>query len=254
MTNPTTYDAETGLAALDAAVAARWQRLLTKPWVMEFLNTFSSSDRRLFAIYMSQVVAYTSHTARNQALVGVNGENTNVHYMKYCFKHALEETGHELMAVHDLKSIGAPIESAADLPRPLPATELMVAYLYWVSSNGNPIQRLGFSYWAEQSYRFIGDAVSGHRENMGLQKEQMTFFYSHAHVDEGHAEDVKQILLKVCQTEQDWKDVIRVAETTLDLSEQMLEQVRAEHARMVAGEPSDYALFEVLAPADPAPA
>ena len=25
----------------------------------------------------------------------------------------------------------------------------------------------------------------------------MTFFYSHAHVDEGHAEDVKQILAKV---------------------------------------------------------
>jgi hypothetical protein len=236
------------MQALDAAIAAKWQGLLTRPWALEFLSSLTSADRRVFGVYMTQVFHYTSHTARNQALVGSTLAHGDVHYMKYCFKHALEEAGHELMALHDLKAVGAPIETAADLPPPLPATELMVAYLYWVSTQGNPFQRLGFSYWAEQSYRFIGNQVDGSRERMGLREDQMTFFYNHAHIDETHAEEVKEILLKVCKTDDDWAAVTRVAEITLDLSGQMLEQVRDVHAKMIAGEPTAYDLYQCLAP------
>jgi thiaminase len=240
--------AEEGLSVLQSNVAERWQSLLSSDWVKELLASPAVADRRTFAIYMTQVAHYTAHTARNQALVGVNQRNTDIHYMRYCFKHALEETGHEQMAIHDLKSIGAPIKTLEDLPPMLPATELMVAYLYWVASTGNPVQRLGFSFWAEQSYQFIGGAVAGNRQAMGLRKDQMTFFYSHAHIDEDHAEEVEQVLKRTCKTPEDWHAVTRVAEVTMDLSFRMLGEVAEVFGKLERGEETPYAIYQGLAP------
>ena len=141
------------LEALDATISATWAELLSQPLATTFLTSPASADRRMLALYFIQAYHYTSHTARNQAAVGVSTRTTNVHYLRYVFEHALEETGHELMALHDLRALGLPIEDpATDLPPPLPETEVLIAYLYYVANHGNPVQRLGYSYWAETAY------------------------------------------------------------------------------------------------------
>ena len=51
------------------------------------------------------------------------------------------------MVIHDLKSIGAYDES--DLAKaPLPATEALVGYLYYVALRYGAVARLGYSFWA----------------------------------------------------------------------------------------------------------
>lgn len=241
------------LKKLDALISKTWAELLSRPIAMEFLTNNASADRRAYAIYLTQAYHYTYHTARNQGLVGVNARNRDVHYMRYCFEHALEETGHELMALHDLKAIGIRfVDPQQDLPRPLPSTELLVAYLYYVATQGNPVQRLGYSYWAETAYPFGGPFLEGMRTRMKLDKAQMTFFYVHAKLDEKHANDVAEALVSACKTDEDWIAVRRVTETTIRVTFQMIEDCMREYERVAAGTPTDYASYTAMLAEAPA--
>jgi hypothetical protein len=239
------------LKQLDAVISLKWEEILQQPQAVNFAGSLMGRDRRVYALYLTQVYHYAFHTARNQALVAVNPANVNTKYMQFCLEHALEETGHELMALHDLRSIGVPIEDPGkDMPPPMVATELLIAYLYWVSMNGSPVQRLGYSYWAERSYDFIGAFIDDLGLNMSLTKTQMTFYHNHASIDNKHAKDVEKILLSVCRTEDDWKQVTKVAVTTIDLTHQILISVLEEYGRLLEGEESDYAILNCLAPAE----
>lgn len=228
------------LHELEALIQSSWKEAMTQPRIANFADTAAANDRRIIAIYLIQVYHYAFHTARNQALVGVNLANTNTQYMQFCFEHALEETGHELMAIHDLKTIGIDFEDPAHIPNPLPSTELLVAYLYYVATQGNPVQRLGYSYWSETSYSFIRAFMDLLMHSMDLEKSQMTFFYSHSHIDDKHAKDVAEILVKVCKTDEDWDAVKKVAKITLDLTNRMFEETFEEFLKLTKGEPSSY--------------
>jgi len=231
------------LDELEALIQSEWKQAMSQPRVAQFIETAAANDRRIIAVYLLQVYHYAFHTARNQALVGINMANTNTQYMQFCFEHALEETGHELMALHDLGTMGIKFEDKTSIPAPLPATELLIAYLYYVASQGNPVQRLGYSYWSETSYSFIRTFMDMLMQSMQLEKSQMTFFYSHSHIDDKHAEDVKRILQKVCTTEQDWDAVKRVAKTTLRLTNDMFHESFEEFLKLTRGEKSAYAFI-----------
>lgn len=244
-----TTESHPELDRLDEAIGAIWNQILTHPLAKELTQSGLGADRRLYALYIFQVYHYASHTARNQALVGVNLANVDTQYQKYCFEHALEETGHELMALHDLRALGLSLEEPRrDVPRPLPATELLIAYLYFVSTQGRPVSRLGYSYWAERSYDFIRPVITSLQSKMSLASGSMSFFFAHSKVDEKHADDVRAILLRVCKSPEDWAAVRRTAEVTLQLTAQILEQVYGEYKKLRDGHDTEYALLQKLAP------
>lgn len=228
---------------LNELIQNEWKRALAQPRIAQFFDTAATNDRRIIAIYMIQVYHYAFHTSRNQALVGANLANTHTQYMQFCFEHALEETGHELMAIHDLKTIGIDFDTPEAIPTPLPSTELLVAYLYYVATQGNPVQRLGYSYWSETSYAFIRSFMDMLMANMHLDRNQMTFFYSHSHIDDKHAEDVKAILKKVCVTDADWESVKKVARITLRLTNDMFNESFEEFVKLSKGEASEYSFI-----------
>ncbi len=232
------------LAKLDARVRAMWTELLQRPAAGRFLTSGAASDRRAYAMYLIGAYHYTRHTPRNQALVGANPRNTDPKYMQYCFEHAQEETGHELMALHDLKALGVKLDDPErDLPGPMPSGELLVAWLYWVAQYGNPVSRLGYSFWAERAYPHGSPFLSAIEKGMGLQRSQMTFFYVHAELDHKHADDVARTLVNACRTPEDWAAVTRTAEVTMRLTFQMLEEAFAEYERLRAGEDSPFSFL-----------
>lgn len=231
------------LDELDRKIANTWKEALMQPRVSNFMDMPASKDKRIFCIYMLQVYHYAFHNARNQALVGANLSNNHVQYMTFCFEHAMEETGHELMALHDLSSVGVNFDDHRKIPKPLQATELLISYLYYVAIQGNPVQRLGYSYWSESSYAFIRSFMEQLVVNMGLSKHQLTFFYSHSTIDSKHAEDVKRILLKVCKTDDDWASVERVAQITLKLTNDIFQESFDEYIRLRDEVPSEYAFL-----------
>jgi len=226
---------------LDRIIADKWTSILEQPQALQFANSMMGKDRRVYALYLTQVYHYAFHTARNQALVAVNPENKDIKYMQFCLEHALEETGHELMALHDLRSIGIDIrDPQSQMPPALVPTQLLIAYLYRISQQGNPVRRLGYSFWAERSYKYIRDFMDNLGSNMQLEKKQMTFFYSHSVIDDKHARDVEEIVLHVCKTDDDWKAVTETAMITLDLTHDIIKAVLREYEKLVRGEASSF--------------
>lgn len=186
------------------------------------------ATKELYAIYLIETYHYTKHNAKNQALVAARRDgNMSVQYMKYCFKHALEETGHELMAIHDIKNLGYDFKTE-DLPKPLSSTENLVNYLYEVAEKGNPIARLGYSFWAERSYEFIAPLLFLLKEGVGIPKRAMTFFNEHSEIDETHAIEVNKAIESFAKTDQDKLDIEEVMVNSLMLTSKMLDEVLEE--------------------------
>ena len=230
---------ESKFMAIEAKIAAVWETILRTSRLAQAIQSGEFS-KELYMIYMLETYHYTSHNARNQAVVGVEHPENPV-YMKFCFEHAADEAGHEMMALHDLKSIGRSAEEL-DIPLPLPATETLIAYLYWVSKSGNPFRRLGYSLWAESSYKYINPLVAKVKERLALSNNQLTFFVAHSDIDDVHAADVKKIIERVCRTEEDWLAVAEVAVTSLRLTGRMLDEVHDEYIALMAKQPSRYSL------------
>lgn len=234
---------EDRLAQLEQSVAALWSEILASSRLAHAIQE-GKIDKALYAIYMIETYHYTAHNARNQALVGVRHAE-NVQYAKFCFEHAAEEVGHEKMALHDVMSIGLK-QHDIDIPEPLPATEILIAYLYWISFTGNPLQRLGYSYWAENAYQYINPLINGLRETLELQPSQLTFFIAHSDIDSHHFEEIKSIMKRTCRTDRDWADIARVMETSLRLTGAMLEASYDEYVRYRAGASGRYKFLDVL--------
>jgi hypothetical protein len=216
--------------------AAVWRRMLeTSPFFAAWET--GACDRRLLALYYVETYHYTLHNARNQALVGVQHLSASPAYVQFCFEHAEEETGHEMMAFHDLKRmVERPDLQLSDLPPPLPATETLIGYLYWISSTGNPLRRLGYSFWAEDSYRYFMPTLHRVRDRLGLVDADLTFLIAHANIDEKHAHDVHEQLLRHCRTESDWDAVGEVLVTSLELTGRVLDAVQEQWQRVGAGD------------------
>lgn len=230
--------------ALDQKLKATWKGLFERSRLIHIIER-ETIDKRLYALYLLETYQYTLHNSRNQALVGVRSMTENGPYLKFCFEHASEEAGHEQMAMHDILSLGLK-GTNFEIPPPLPETEVLIAYLYWISGTGSPLRRLGYSYWAESSYHYITPLISRVQETLKLKPAQMTFFVSHGKIDEAHAMDVRKQIKMNCKTDADWTAIEQVMVTSLLLTGGMMEAVYSEYERLARGEPSAYTFLNVL--------
>jgi hypothetical protein len=237
-------DSTARFEALDTKLKSVWEGLFQRSRLIQTIQR-GEIDKKLYVLYMMETYHYTRHNARNQALVGVRALEEDGPYLRFCFEHAKEEAGHELMALHDIHSLGLK-QGDFTVPPPLPATEVLIAYLYWISGTGNPLRRLGYSYWAESVYRYINPLLSRVQETLQLKSAQMTFFIAHAKIDAEHEQQVKKMLADGCKTDQDWADVERAMTTSLRLTGEMMEDVYTEYERLMTGKPTPYRFLDAL--------
>lgn len=115
------------IKALDNILSQKWEEFFNSTTALNLIEKLSDVDQRIYALYMLQVYHWSSQSARTLALAGANKANTDVKFMMHCFEHANEETGHELMALNDVISLGVPIKDAKkDIPPPLHETEILI--------------------------------------------------------------------------------------------------------------------------------
>lgn len=198
-------------------------------------------DKRLYAIYLIQTYHYTRHNTRHQALIATR-DGVSIQYMKYALKHALEEAGHEMMAIHDLQNIGVEIQSKKNdlgLPGPMSSTTRLNNYLYKISKEENPLARLGYSYWAERVYDYITPFFKI-LSSLGISKKQMTFLGEHAEIDNVHAIEVAEAILRFAKTPEDWEAIAETMLTSLELTAAMMDEIFEEFMRLKEGRKSEY--------------
>jgi pyrroloquinoline quinone (PQQ) biosynthesis protein C len=195
-----------------------WRRVLSKPVTPTF-----------YRMLMEQIYHYTKHNSINQATAAFRTDPTNRKLLRFVYKHALEELGHENMIVHDLTMAGW-FDPELLVSRPLPPTQALIAYLYQVAIESGAIARLGYSYWAESCYGHIDVILKKIASDLELTDKQMTFFVAHSDIDAKHSEEVAEAIRHSALVEADQRAMIDVARTTLYLTGQILEQVEREYA------------------------
>lgn len=208
------------LAHLRTAVDAQWASIKKGEFWRRVMG--EPVTHALYRDLMLQVYHYSRHNSMNQAVAAFVPAPEGL--LKFVYRHAAEELGHERMVIHDLKSIGLFDEADLTAP-PLPATEALIGYLYYVGLRYGPIARLGYSFWAEGIYQHIAAPFSKISADLQLTSKNVTFFGAHAQADVEHIQQVEDALVRFAVTPQDQALVVQVAVTTLSLTAQLLEQV-----------------------------
>jgi pyrroloquinoline quinone (PQQ) biosynthesis protein C len=185
-------------------------------------------DRELYVALMTEIYHYTRENSQNQALAALRVHSDRLSLLRFCLSHAHDEAGHDLMALHDLRSVGADVQQVTR-SSPLPETQAFIGYLYRVASTRDATARLGYSYWAESSYPHIAEVLASMRSRLGLEDGDMTFFVAHSRIDEGHFEEVQRVMLENCTTARLRADLLDVLRTSLHLQGQMLEGVQRSY-------------------------
>lgn len=218
---------------LDKVVAEEWSRIKKGEF---FTLAQKGLPKELYVSAMEQIYHYTLHNSINQATAAFMTPAEDTALLKFAYKHALEETGHEKMVLKDLRSIGVHFDP--EVSKPLPATEALVGYLYYVSLKQGAGPRLGYSYWAEDSYDHIEPILAACRKDLGLTDKDMTFFVAHSTIDSKHSEEVKVAVRDWCDDNVKLAKVLSVARTSLYLTGEVINAVArdylAKHATISA--------------------
>ena len=209
---------------LDKVISDGWEEIKSGRYWQHCMKNEVSVE--LYQQVMLQIYHYTRFNSINQAACAYSSKPEQITLLRFIYKHALEELGHENMVLRDLESIGALPEK---IPAPLPPTQALISYLNDVALRKGPISRLGYSYWADDVYDHISPMLNKFREDLGINDQQMTFFVAHASIDEKHAEEVKVAIERVVTSEEDKEQLLQVAKVTLYLTGQLLEEAYKKH-------------------------
>lgn len=192
-----------------------WQRVMGHP-----------VSREMYRDLMLQIYHYSRHNSMNQAVAAFVPAPEGL--LKFVYRHAGEELGHERMVTHDLKSIGMLADGDLD-KAPLPATEALIGYLYYVALRYGAVARLGYSFWAEGVYGHIQGPFAKISQDLQLTSKNLTFFGAHAQADIAHIQQVEDAITRFATSKEDQELVVKVARTTLSLTGQLLDQVARLH-------------------------
>jgi hypothetical protein len=209
---------------LRESVDAEWARLKKGTFWKRVMSAPVTPE--LWRDMLLQVYHYSKHNSINQAVAAFVPAPEGL--LKFVYRHAAEELGHERMVTHDLKSIGLLRDS--DLTAaPLPATEALIGYLYYVGLRYGPVARLGYSFWAEGAHAHIQEPLRKICADLQLTSKNITFFGAHAQADKAHIQQVEDAIEKYAVGSEDRELVTRVCVTTLSLTGQLFEQVAQKH-------------------------
>ena len=234
------------LEHLDALISAQWQSIFASALAPEVEKILNSKDKRIYALYMCQVYHYAYHTPRSLAQAAANLFNEDLRLMHHFLEHAVEENGHDMMAYHDLKSMGIPLNSREDMPPPLTSTETMIAYVKFLSLSKEPFRSLGYHYWIEQPYQYIETFMQTLCDILRLEESQFLFYKNHKRIDAKHGKDVQAILIDYCKTEQQWESVYNVTMTTMKQFMNIIIEIIEEYYKLKTGQDSSYKILNAV--------
>ncbi|MEU6561287.1 iron-containing redox enzyme family protein [Nocardia nova] len=209
-------------ARLDHSIGALWEEANRSRLWRHLLE--EDIDISLYGAVMTQIYHYARHNSINQAVAAFRATPEDTDLLRYAYKHAREELGHEKFAVHDLRAIGVLGPDEQITESPVIANQALVRYLYGVALCDGPIPRLGYSYWAESVEPHMRPLLQRLRETLGLTDNEMTFFEAHGDIDVRHFEDVKRAITRAVRTPEQADAVHGVAVTTLWLTISLLDQ------------------------------
>lgn len=135
----------------------------------------------------------------------------------------MEEVGHEVLVLDDLRSMG--VDPGCVLLPPLPATANLIDFLSASSGSFGAVARLGYSFWAENASCHFAELVDRARSDLELRDDQMSFSSTHDEVDESHGREVTEMIRRFARSEVERERLLQVCTTSLRLAGDMFDGI-----------------------------
>jgi pyrroloquinoline quinone (PQQ) biosynthesis protein C len=170
---------------------------------------------------LREIYHYAKEDPQIQALASVYFRGEDRETVKMFLKHATSEIGHDLMALDDLKTLGADV-SAIPKSLPLPSTIALTAFPFYQIQYHNPIGYLGYLYFLEYMPTQAGADYMSALKAAGVPANAMTFLHEHMTVDVAHNNLMQEYLKRLVRTEGDLSAVAYAIRVTGYLYGEML--------------------------------
>jgi pyrroloquinoline quinone (PQQ) biosynthesis protein C len=206
-----------------AAIAASFRDAMasfdSSPAIM-----FLKSDKfqvRHYASVLREIYHYTKEDPQLQALAAVYLRGSDRRLVKLFLKHATSEVGHDFLALQDLKALG---HEPADVQveNPLPATNALTAYPFYVISYRNPIGYLGYLYFLEHMPTEHGATYAAALRRANVPQQALGFLSEHMQVDVAHNKLMLQYVRQLVHSREDCDAVCYALTVTAELYSNML--------------------------------
>jgi pyrroloquinoline quinone (PQQ) biosynthesis protein C len=203
-------------AALRQQRQSVWQRQMAEGSVR--LNHYKS--------YLIETYHHAGINPQIQAYTTMFFRDNPREVVKKFYQHAISEIAHDLLALADLKALGADTEKIK-ASRPLPSTMALNAFpLYYVQFK-NPIGYLGYLFHLEFMPTTSGEGYMSSLSKLGVSREAMSFIEEHAKVDLHHNKLMEFYIDKLVTSQADCDEVIFTAESACHLHNRMIEDAFA---------------------------
>jgi pyrroloquinoline quinone (PQQ) biosynthesis protein C len=208
-----------------AALVSAWNKnldVLSRSTAFQLLSS-GTITRRQYASILRQVFHNVRENPQLMTLATSRFHGHQREVIKPLMRHALAESGHELLCLNDIEALGEDV-SSIPFERPLPATFALRASIVHMIEHHEPIACLGYMFQLEYTPTQLGQKYMAALGNSGIPRDAMTFLAEHAEVDVAHCKLMEMYCEKLVRTLEQLDDVLYMQRVTAELYAKMLDQ------------------------------
>lgn len=166
-----------------------------------------------YQMVLRQIFHHARENPQIQALAAVHFRGHQREMVSMFFKHAIQEIGHDQLALNDLKAMGVDV-SSIPYERPLPATTALLSYPFFQITQRNPLGYLGYLFFLEFTPTHGGEKYMELFKAIGVPEEALSFIHEHATVDIAHNKMMEKYIERLVTTEEEIEEICYAVQVT----------------------------------------
>lgn len=205
------------------------ENILNNPLVKKLANGEITHD--LYAAYLGQTYHLVRHTSRTLALAAARLTDDRRELRRWFLEQAVEEHGHELFCVKDLKNLGLNPEVVTS-EYPGHGAWGMFTQNYFMATYGNPAGMLGVATATEgMGAELAGGMAQLLVQRYGIPDNAVTFLRSHAGFDQNHLAEARRAINELVDEQNDFGDIVHARRMTYRYYGQLFKDVASSEKR-----------------------
>ena len=214
-------------ATLQSATRTERELLLDSPLVHDALEGRMTTQQ--YVAFLQQAYHHVKHTVPLLMAAGSRIPGSREWLRTALAEYVEEELGHQEWILNDIKACGYDAQCVRD-SKPNRATEMMIAYAYYVIDRVNPIGFFGMVHVLEGTSITVADkAAECIAQSTGLPLSAFSYLTSHGALDIEHVKFFENLMTRIDATE-DQQLIISCAKNFYYLYADVYHSVASEQA------------------------
>jgi len=206
-------------------ILTHWRKALAQMSELEGFQRIASGDLTMahYVSILTQIYFQVREHPQALAAMTLNIPPTKGKMIKAILKHALSETGHDQLALDDIKTLGFDIHNIPH-GKPNAATQKMLDFMREKLRLENGVSYLGYLFHLEFLPTQMGWQYIKSLKKIGIPDRATTFIREHAEIDVAHNRLMEAYIDELIHSKEDLKNFIITAQTAALLYGNMITQ------------------------------